>query len=30
LLGQDTDEVLRDELGLTAERIAELAAKGVI
>ena len=30
LLGQNTDEVLRDELGLTAERIAELAAKGVI
>ncbi len=30
LLGQNTDAVLRDELGLTAERIAELAAKGVI
>jgi CoA:oxalate CoA-transferase len=30
LLGQHTDEVLRDELGLTAERIAELRAGKII
>ena len=30
LLGQDTVDVLRDELGLSAERIDELAGKGVI
>jgi crotonobetainyl-CoA:carnitine CoA-transferase CaiB-like acyl-CoA transferase len=30
LLGQHTDEVLREELGMTAERIAQLRADKVI